>query len=262
MSRILDKKHMTLHGLKGLFLSALLIALTVWVGFMARNEAREYKYIGVPADVRNTITVSGTGEVTAIPDIATVSIGSVVERVEVADAQEENSRIMNGVHDMLEDEGVEKEDIKTTSYNIYPRYDYDRKTRKQTLRGYEVSQNVSVKIRDLDDIGDILGAAGQSGVNQVGSINFTIDDPEALQDEAREKAFIDAKEKAETLGKVMGVKLRRVVSFSESGSQIPYPRYAYAEKAMGIGGDMAVAPEIEPGSTDITISVSVTYEIE
>lgn len=261
MPHPLDKRHLTMHGLKGLFVSTLLIALTVLVGFMARNEAREYKYIGVPEDVRNTITVSGTGEVTAIPDIATVNLGTTVERVEVADAQEENTRIMNRVYDILEEEDVAKEDIKTTSYTISPRYDYDRKTGKQTLRGYEVSQNVTVKIRDLDDIGDILGAAGRSGVNQVGGINFTIDDPEALQDEAREKAFEDAKEKAETLSKVMGVKLRRVVSFNESGSPIPYPRYASAEKAFAIG-DAAVVPDIAPGSTDISVNVSVTYEIE
>lgn len=261
MPHPLDKRHLTMHGLKGLFVSALLIALTVLVGFMARNEAREYKYIGVPEDVRNTITVTGTGEVTAIPDIATVNLGTKIERVEVADAQEENTRIMNRVHAILKAEGVAKEDIKTTSYTIYPRYDYDRKSGTQTLRGYEVSQNVTVKIRDLDDIGDILGAVGRSGANQVGGINFTIDDLEVLQDEAREKAFEDAKEKAETLSKLMGVKLRRVVSFNESGGPIPYPRYAYAETALSVA-DASVVPEIEPGSTDISVNVSVTYEIE
>lgn len=262
MPQSLDKRHLTIHGLKGLFVYALLISLTVLVGFMARNEAREYKYIGVPADVRNTITVTGTGEVTVIPDIATVNLGTTVERVEVADAQEENTRIMNRVYAILKAEGVAKEDVKTTSYTIYPRYNYDRKSGARTLRGYEVSQNVTVKIRDLDDIGDILGAAGRSGVNQVGGINFTIDDPEALQDEAREKAFVDAKEKAETLSRVMGVKLRRVVSFNESSGPIPYPRYASMETQFAIGRDEAVVPEIAPGSTDIRIDVSVTYEIE
>ena len=109
---------------------------------------------------------------------------------------------------------IEKEDITTTSYNIYPRYDYN--SGKQTLRGYEVSQNVSVKIRDLEKVSDVLSLVSKNNLNQVGGLNFTFDDPEELKQEARVLALGNATEKAEALADVAGVKLGKIVSFSES----------------------------------------------
>lgn len=235
-----------------------LASLGVWLGFKARNEARQYKFIGVPIE-SHVISVNGEAKITTVPDIAAIDLGTTIERSTVAAAQKENTRIMNALTDKLKGFGVESKDLQTTNYTIFPAYDWNNG--RQTLRGYTVSQNLHVKIRMLDKVGDIIGAAGELGANQIGGINFTIDDPAKIRAEARVKALEAAKEKAEALAKVAGVTLRRVVSFQESGDNQPMPIYAnYAKmEAVGLGG---AAPSVEAGSTDVVVNVTVTYEIE
>ncbi len=250
------------HGwhAKKAFMSLALLALAAWLGLKARNEWRTYDFIGVPVE-RNVITVSGEGKVVGIPDVATIDLGMTVERPTVAEAQKENTRVMNELIAKLKASGVDGKDLQTTAYSVYPNYDWNNG--KQKLRSYTVSQNVHVKIRDLDGVSGILGKAGELGANQIGGIQFTVDDPEALKAEAREEALINAKEKANDLAEIAGVKLRRVVNFAESQSG-GYPQPAYLEKAYGMGGamDAAPAPAIEAGSSEITVNVTLTYEIE
>jgi uncharacterized protein YggE len=248
------------HGwhMKRAFMALALLALAVWLGFKARNEWKQFDYIGVPIE-RNVISVSGEGKVVGIPDVATIDLGMTVERKTVADAQKENTRVMNELIAALKDSGVDKKDLQTTAYNVYPNYDW--KDNKQTLRGYTVSQNVHVKVRNLDGVSDILGKAGELGANQIGGIQFTVDEPEKLKAEARQKALENAKEKARDLAAIAGVKLRRVVNFSESQSG-GYPQPVFLEKAYGMGGDGAAPPSVEAGSSEITVNVSLTYEIE
>ena len=131
--------------------------------------------------------------------------------------------------------------------------------RSQTLRGYLVSQNLDVKVRNMDNVSKIIEAAGAIGLNQVGNLAFAIDDPEKLREQARAKALEQAKQKAETLANVVGVKLGKIISFSES-SNSSQPMPYYAEKALGIGGGGAV-PSVEAGSNEIMIIATVEYEI-
>lgn len=236
-----------------------LLALTAWLGFKARNEARQYNFIGVPIE-RNVITVSGEGKVVGIPDIATIDLGTTIEKSTVAEAQKENTRIMNQLVEQLKSAKVDKKDIQTTSYNVNPNYDWNNG--KQTLRSYSVAQNVHVKIRNLDAVGDIIGKAGALGVNQIGGIQFTVDEPEKLKEEARAKALENAKAKASALAAVAGIKLRRVISFDESQGGMYPPPIFYAKEGMGGGPDIAAAPRVEAGSTEITVHVNLTYEIE
>jgi len=236
----------------------LLVVVVVALLGVVRNDWKEYRYIG-KAETRDTITIQGQGEVTAVPDIATVAIGLSTEKKEVADAQKENTDKMNAFIKDIKGLDIEKEDITTTNYNIYPRYDYD--DGKQVLRGYEVSQNVSVKIRDLEKISDVLSLVSTHKLNQVGGLNFTFDDPEELKQEARVAALENATEKAEDLADVAGVKLGKIVSFSESSADYEFPvRYAAEASALGIGGG-GEAPQVEAGSQDITVYVTVSYEV-
>ncbi len=237
-----------------------LLALTAWLGFKARNEARQYNFIGVPIE-RNVITVSGEGKVIGIPDVAGVDLGTTIEKSTVAEAQKENTRIMNQLVEQLKGANVDKNDIQTTAYNVYPNYNWN--DGKQTLRSYTVAQTVHVKIRNLDKVGDILGKAGALGTNQIGGIQFTVDDPEKLKEEARAKALKNAKEKAKALATVADVKLRRVISFDESqGGTMPPPIF-YGKGGMGsMAADAAPAPSIAPGSNEIIVTVNLTYEIE
>ncbi len=246
------------HGFVTVLASVLMLTLIVWVGLLARNAARSFDYIGVPLDERNLITVGGLGEVTSVPDMASITIGTMVDRPTVGEAQRENTRIMNDVIAAIKGFGVEDNDIKTANYDISPRYDYV--DGRSSIGGYVVSQSVMVKIRDLASVGNIIAAAGEKGANQVGGITFVIDEREELENEARVAAFEDAKRKAQMLADAAGVKLRRIVSFSEStNGGYPVPVYAYAERAMGMGGG---SPDIEAGSSDVISNVTVTYELE
>lgn len=239
-------------------LVVLIAFLVIAQGVSIWNDYKTHFYIGQTPDSPNTISISGQGKVTAIPDIAKVRMGLQTEKNTVGEAQEENSKKMNRLIAALQEMGVEKEDVKTTNYNIYPNYDWNRGNR--TLRGYMVDQNVSVTIRDLDTVGLVMALAGEYDLNQASSLNFSIDKPEQYRQEARLLALKEAKTKAEALAKAAGVKLGKVVSFSESSA----PSAVYRDMdymVMEAGGAKAIAPEIEAGSQEISVSVSVSFEI-
>lgn len=241
-----------------IFAAVIITIGAVYLGILSWNAIKAHDYIGITAEQRHSITVTGEGEVVAVPDIAKIELGYIAEKKTVVQAQKDNTDKMNAVIKKLkEDFKIDAKDIKTTNYNIMPSYDWYEGVR--TLKGYQVSQNVSVKIRDLDTVGAIMESAGTLGLNQIGSLSFEIDDEEELKQQARIKALKAAKEKAETLADAAGVKLGKIISFSESSNQ-PYPIYRanYALEAEGMGG---ASPEIEAGSTEIKITATVEYEI-
>lgn len=214
---------------------------------------------------KDTITVSGKGEVVVKPDIATVSFGVTAENLDVSKAQTESVTKMNNIIGFLKSKGVDEKDIKTTNYNIYPRYDYVKSTvdyygGKQVLAGYVVSQTVEVKIRKIADAGVILGGVAEFGVTDVSGLTFTVDNQDAVKDSARDLAITDAKDQAKVLAKALGVRLVKITAFSEGGN---YPTYYGLEKSMavGMGGDSALAPQIMTGENKITSNVNITYEI-
>jgi uncharacterized protein YggE len=207
-----------------------------------------------------TVTVDGEGKVTAKPDIAmlnlsVVSQGKTVKQVTL-DGNEKMTLIINEVKKL----GVEDKDVQTSSYNLYPDYAYPENQSPQ-IKSYSLNQGIAVKVRKLDTVDDVLDAAMKAGANQVGQLSFDIDEDSALKKEARDMAFKKAREKAEQMASAAGVKIGRVITFSEGYSPaVPiYPQYdmAYAAK-----NEMAPAPSIEPGSKELTVTVSVTYEIE
>lgn len=237
----------------------LLVFVNTWFIVQIRNGLKSYDYIGKPTDIRDTITIEGQGKVQAIPDVAAVDIGLNTEKADVKTAQRENTEKMNAITKQIKGLGVEDKDIQTTNYQIYPRYDYTQSGQK--LRGYQVSQSARIKIRDLSKIGAILAAVGESGANQVSGVSFTIDDPEVLRQQAREKALENAKAKAEALANKAGVRLGKIVSFSEYGSApAPMPYYAKG-MALEMGGGGESAPDVQSGTLDIEVNVNVSYEI-
>ena len=242
--------------LRALF-GLLALGLFIYVTLLARNASKQHDYIGRPESQRDTIAISAEGKVTARPDIASISVGVMTEKKTVADAQKENTAKMTAIIAKIKTFGVADEDIKTTNYSIYPQYDWI--DNRQVERGFQVTENVDVKVRDLSKIGEVLAAVGELGANQVGGVNFTIDEPEELRQQARLKGLEAAKLKAQALADAAGVKLGRVVGFSESESYSP-PVY-YRDVAQGLGGGAAAAPSIESGSQDVIVNVSVMYEI-
>lgn len=247
----------TFTTLKNILTSALIVGVAVWI----TNNLKTYQTIGHAPRQTNTIVVSGEGKVTATPNIATVTVGILTQGNDVARAQKENTEKMNALVAAVKKIGIEEGDIQTTTYYINPRYNY-REGRSE-IEGYEVSQSVTVKIRDLSKISAVLAAAGEHKANQVSGVNFSIDEPENLRVEARAKAIERARDMAKAISKGLGVKLGRVVAFNESGNGFPVPMPYLAERASsGMGGpDMMPQPKIEPGSQEIVVQVSVTYEI-
>lgn len=216
-----------------------------------------------PRSTNNTISVSAQGKVTATPDVALISFSVENRGATVTLVQTDNTKKMNDITSFLKQSGVADKDITTSQYNLYPQYSYDPKTGKQTQDGYRLTQSLSVKIRALDKAGDLMAGAIERGANQVGQLNFTIDDPEALMQQARLQAVAKARAKAVTLAQAAGAKLGKLASFSESGSNPITPIYYGRAEAMGApGGATLPSPDVQAGSQDITDTVNLSFEIE
>lgn len=207
-----------------------------------------------------TITVSAEGKVTVSPDIAQLSLSVISEGMNPEKIADDNNKKISAAIEFIKSQGVDVKDIKTTNYNLNPRYEYDEDKRTSYISGYVLTQTVLVKIRDLDKVAKILGGLPSAGINQIGSISFDIDDPEKYMAEARKQAFEKAKQKAETMAAENKTKIKRVLTFSDYQSAPPYPVFMRGE--MG-GANMkdVILPTIEPGSQEVTIQVSVTYEL-
>ena len=233
------------------------VMLIIFLAAATYTQIIEGRYAGQSAQYKNTISVTGEGKVSAKPDIGQISLSVVSNAKTVAIAQKDNTDKMNKIIQAMKDLGIKEEDQKTTNYNVSPSYQYFNG--RSEIIGYDITQTLEVKIRDLEKVSDILGKAAASGANQVGSLSFTFDNPEKLKTEARQKAIDNAKTKAQDLAGSLGVSLGKVVSFSESSSGQPVPIY-YAGDVLGKGGGGGT-PEVQTGQNEINIGVSISYEI-
>ncbi|MBX4200156.1 SIMPL domain-containing protein [Candidatus Parcubacteria bacterium] len=227
------------------------------------------KSLRTPTPAVNVISITGTGEVMVVPDIATVSYTVSADAKDVATAQESVTTKMDNILNALKNLGIDDKDVKTTNYNVYPKYTYTSTVctvnncppSRQIPDGYTVSHDITVKIRKTDNAGKVLAALGSNGATNISSVTFTTDDPEKVQNEARDKAIADAKSKAEVLSKSLDIDLDHIVNFYDN-SGYPYPVY-------GMGGmDLkaqsaapAVAPTLPTGENKVTSSVTLVYEI-
>lgn len=250
---------------------AVLVLLAVFLGIQSLNSLKSGQYIGRGDYPANVVAVNGTGDVFATPDTGTFSFSVVEEAKTSKEAQDKASTNINTVLAGIRSLGIADKDIKTTAYNLYPKYDYSQPASctagycppgKQVLTGYEVSQTVTIKIRDTAKAGDVLTKAGSLGAKNISSLEFVTDDPDALQAEARDKAIQDAKAKAEVLAKSLGVKLVRIVNFSENGGGSPVFYAASAGMLKSADVVSAPTPEIPTGENKITSNVTITYEVE
>jgi hypothetical protein len=244
-----------------------LIVLTAYFGVLTYNKIQESKYIGQTAEQKNTFTISDTGEVYAKPDLAITTLSVISEQKTVAEAMSDSTKKMNAIVKSVKDSGVEDKDIKTVGFYISPVYEWQSEVKcvyypcpegKRILTGYEITQSLQVKIRDLEKIGDIIQGATDNGANQVGDLQFTIEKEDDLKKQAREGAINKVKDKAKILADQLGVKIVRIVSYSEGGGY-NYPTAVYSEKAVSASGGDAT-PQIQTGENKIEATVSITYE--
>lgn len=247
-----------------------LAVLGLWLGAKFITEVMGFSYVGRDVPTSNVITVSGEGEIFAKADIASVSYSVSEEKKTVAEAQKVATEKMDKALAGVKALGVEEKDIKTTNYSVYPQYDYKQgictqwncPPGEQVLKGYTVSQSISLKIRDTEKVGAVLEALGTAGITTINGPEFTIDDDLTLKAEARALAIADAKVRAEELADALDVDLVRIVSFYEnSDGGYPTPMYAMGGDMMKAESATNRAPSIPTGENRILSNVSITYEI-
>lgn len=254
------------HGKGHRMLAFLLFFLSAFLVVKVATEVMEWRYIGTGIAPMNTISVQGEGEVFAVPDLATFSFSVIKEGESAKVVQDEAAEIANAAVQYLKDNGVEEKDIKTTAYNVYPRYQFEQivcitypcPQGERKLIGFEINQTTEVKVRDTARAGELLSGVGTLGVQNISGLSFTIDDEDALKRQARQAAVLEAKEKAKALADDLDVRLVRVVNFNEYDSPV-FSRFEATK--FGIGGDSASVPQIESGENRITSQVNITYEI-
>lgn len=204
--------------------------------------------------------VTGEGKSTAIPDIAKVSAGIQDSGPVLTQVQDSVNKKSQSLVAALKKTGIEDKDIKTTSYNISPQSDYQANPPKIT--GYQVSINYEITVRKIDQINIVMTTITGAGANLVGGVSFDLsDDAKAkAMDSARTDAVTQAKKNAESLARSAEVTLGKVINVTESQNGVPRP-ILMNNKAVGLGGAEPATPNIQPGTTEIDITVSLSYEL-
>lgn len=237
------------------FAKYLLIILSVWVGVYAYGKFGPGLPISsVVSQKTDLFTVTGEGKVTVTPDVAILNLGMSTKKNTVKAAQAEANTVINNLTKAIKELGVKDEDIKTTNYSVYPDYDYSSGTNR--IIGYNVNISLSVIVKNIDSVNDILDKATALGANSVGGIQFTVaeDKLKELNKEARLKAIKEAKEKAEELAKLSGMTLGKIVNIQEGNNR------TYPQPMMLKAGGGESSADIQPGSTDVTSSITLFYE--
>jgi uncharacterized protein YggE len=196
------------------------------------------------------------------PDLAEISFSVVTQGKNPETLSATNTDKMNAVLEFIKSQGIADADAKTTDYNLSPNYQWDKYSQRNFIVGYTLTQTVRVKVRDLSKVASVLAGLTPLGVNQVGNINFTFADPEKYLGMARADAFLKVQAKALAMVQSAGVSLGRVITIAENGyAPPPRPFYFGAAKAMDSMASMPPAPNIQPGTQDITDTVTITYEV-
>jgi len=254
----MDKKIKNYLGI-GALVSMVILAISSLIFANIYSKSIE------PSSYRS-FSVSGEGKVVAIPDVAQFTFSVITEGgKDIASIQQENAQKANRAIALLKDIGVENKDIKTAGYSLQPRYQYfscpvgknsiTKPCPPPEIVGYSINQTTSVKIRDFEKIGEILSGVVQSGVNSVSELSFTIDNRTEIENQARQEAIANAISKAESIAQAGNFNLGKILSINENSFPV-FNQY----KTLGIGGSED-APQIEPGSQEVSIGVTINYEI-
>ena len=206
------------------------------------------------------ISLTGHGEVRAIPDLAIVTMGVLSSAETARQALDANTKAMTELMSSLKASNIESKDIATSNFSVNPRYDYGRNDgQPPKVTAFDVSNSVSVTLHKIDGVGDLLDKAVSSGSNQINGVTFSVANPQAAMDEARKAAVIDAKRKADLYAAATSVSLGNVLSISEGAPYQPPQPMMMQAKAMS--SDDAAVP-ISQGEQVIAVDVNMMWEIK
>jgi len=247
----MDKEKLLKHPL------TLIAAIFVFL-FISSRLGLKLPISVISQDRGQPLVVEGQGKVTVVPDVAKVTLGIEESGSSLASVQKSVNQKSKSLVDSLKKLGIGEKDIKTTSYNVFPDYDYE--SRPQRITGYRVNITYEVTVKDFDKINDVVTRATETGANVVGNISFDVNEETKKKklDEAREEAVKEAKDKAQSLARAAGVSLGKILNISEFPSFEPPTPFALKE---GVGGTEPARPEITPGETEISVTVSISFEI-
>jgi uncharacterized protein YggE len=209
------------------------------------------------------ITVTGEGHAAIAPDMAVVTLTVVQQAKAAQDALDQNNKAMGAVLATLKESGIAERDLQTSGFSIQPQYTYpndkDGHNQPPVLNGYQVTNGLTVRVRDLSKLGGLLDQAVKLGINQGGDIQFTNDKPDTVLEDARKKAVADAAAKAKTLTDAAGVKLGRIIAIHDGVVAAPPQPYM---RAMAASAPMDKAVPVATGENEYNASVSITYAIQ
>jgi uncharacterized protein YggE len=211
------------------------------------------------AESERTVSVSGRGEVAVPPDTGTVNLGVEITSMSTDAALRASNEIITKVTAALRDIGIAEDDITLGWFSV--RTVYDHVDGRRILRGYSVSHDITVKVRDIDRTGAVLSTAVNAGATEVKGLRFSVEDPSPATDRARERAFADARHKAEELARLAGVGLGDVRSMSEeSYTPVPVERREFARYALA---ESSMPPDvpINPGDTTFSVTLQLVWEL-
>ena len=203
------------------------------------------------------LDVSATGEVTRVPDIAIISAGVVTRAQTASAAIQQNAARMERVRAALRRAGIEDRDIQTSSINLNPEYRY-QENQPPILTGYQASNSLSIRFRDIRATGRILDALVAEGANQINGPTLTIDKPEEALDEARTRAIANGRARADLYARALGMRVVRLLSVSESGGYAVPPPMPVMEARMARG---AADTTIEPGEQKLQVTLAMSFEL-
>lgn len=235
-----------------------LLAVTVFALYVIQVFNIAYPVVIKNSNVSSELAVIGEGKIDVVPDSASIEVGISVSNAKTArDAQQQVNTINTSILESLKSLSIQKKDIKTSNYSVYPNYNYNDKDNPNTITGYNANVNLTIKTKKIDTVFLIIDKTTDAGANQVYGVSYSVDTPEQFRKTARLKAIENAKQQATELSSMLGIRLGKVVNIIESNTTSDMPLYAKSESLpMGGGG----GPSIEPGTQSISSTVTLYFE--
>ena len=201
------------------------------------------------------LDVTATGKTTRVPDLATIRAGVVTQAPSAAAALSDNANRMSAVLSALKRAGIQPRDIATANVSLQPQYRYED-NKPPVITGYQATNNVSIRFRDIAKSGAILDALVAQGANQIEGPNLSLDQPDAALDEARVDAVKRAQARAQLYAKAAGLSVSRILTIAEGGEIAgpppPMPVYRMAAAK-------AADTQVMPGESDVTVTITVRF---
>ncbi len=235
----------------------LAIALSLGTSMTACAQPQTAAGYEIPAD-GTLLSVSASADAKRVPDVATISTGVVTQATDANAAMRANATQMDKVMAAIRAAGIAERDIQTSGINLNPNYKYVENA-PPTIVGYQASNTVNVKVRDLSKLGKVLDTFVEVGANQINGPSFEVDTPDEAYDEARIAAIKKAQARAKTYADALGLKVRRIVSISEGGASFPRPM-PYM-RAMAADAGMAKETSVAPGESTLSVNIEVVFEL-